>query len=104
MPKQLEKSIEIACVKIAEGHGMISFKLDKVQRGWPDRMFLGPAVQNYDGALARVWFVEFKRPGYRPRDQQQWRHEKLATLGYDVSVITSIEQFRAALLEQRGSQ
>jgi hypothetical protein len=83
--RKLEKDLEKACVDYAAEHGFVSVKLDKAARSWPDRLFLGPSSQ--------MLLVEFKRPGEKPRKQQEVRHRKLAALGHPVSVIFSLDAF-----------
>ncbi len=86
----LESTLEHACVQHAFANDYVSIKLDKAARSWPDRLFLGPNSQ--------MFLVEFKRPGFRPRKQQQIRHEQLARLGHPVSVITTVQDFADLLV------
>ncbi len=85
----LESSLEHKCVQHAFAIGYVSIKLDKAARSWPDRLFLGPSSQ--------MLLVEFKRPGFKPRKQQEIRHAQLAALGHPVSVITTFQGFRDLL-------
>jgi hypothetical protein len=85
----LESALEQKCVEYAFKQGFVSIKLDKAARSWPDRMFLGPSSQ--------MLLVEFKRPGFLPRKQQQIRHAQLAELGHPVSVITEFSSFTSLL-------
>ena len=89
MPGKLERSLEQACVELAYREGFISIKLDNAARSWPDRLFLGPSSQSL--------LVEFKRPGQKPRKQQEVRHKQLAALGHPVSVITTLDEFAELL-------
>lgn len=50
--------------------------------GWPDRMFLVPG--------GRPLFIEFKRPGAKPRAVQMHIHDRLRELGYQVEVHDDI--------------
>lgn len=72
MPKKMEASIEgQACRKILEKFpGVLIRKLNgSGYRNWPDRMFLFPNGQ--------VLFIEFKRPGEKPRPGQEWMMTEL---------------------------
>lgn len=84
-PVRLEKYLEQKCVQYAKAFGFECIKLDKAKRAWPDRLFLGP------GATALL--VEFKRPGEKPRKQQDALHIKLRELGHSVHVIDDFEDF-----------
>lgn len=79
----LEKVVEKQAVKYALGKGVVGLKLD-TKRGWPDRLFIG---------YKKIWFVEFKRPGKKPRPKQHAVHRELARLGYPVSVVDTVSQF-----------
>jgi hypothetical protein len=85
--RRLEIDIETDCVNIAAAAGVPSSKLEKVKRSWPDRAFWVPG--------GRPWIVEFKRPGETPEPQQAERIEMLRGLGYEISVIDSVTEFRA---------
>lgn len=55
--------------------------------GWngaPDRIVLLPG--------ARLWFVEVKRPGEKPRAKQAYRLEQLRALGFNALYLDSIEE------------
>jgi len=87
---RLEKSIEVRCCKLARDHGAIAVKLNvESRRGWPDRMILGPK--------GRMFFVEFKRPGEKPRKLQEFIHKGLYAMGYDVYIVDNENQFRSIL-------
>jgi hypothetical protein len=81
----LESIIERKSVKHAETQGWLSIKLDRSARSWPDRQFIGPDQQHF--------FVEFKRPGQKPRDQQCYRMTQLLALGHDVYVCDTFDDF-----------
>lgn len=51
--------------------------------GWPDTM----ALKN-----GRIIFIEFKRPGMKPRDLQQYRIDKLRDKGFVTVLITAENQ------------
>lgn len=80
-----EAKIENKCVGIVNDAGWKNIKCDKVNRSWPDQLFLGP--NRY------VFFVEFKAPGEEPRDQQVDRIDMLRALGYTVYVCQSVGDF-----------
>ena len=82
---QREKDIERQCVQHAETNGWLTVKLDKSARSWPDREFIGPGKQNF--------YVEFKRPGEKPRAQQTRRIDSLTDLGHDVYVLDCFDDF-----------
>ena len=82
---QLEKALERKCVDHAISFGWLSVKLDRAERAWPDREFIG---------LDNVHFyVEFKRPGQQPRPQQQYKINRLENLGHDVYVVDTFDDF-----------
>ncbi len=83
--RELERALEYKAIAYAEAHGWIAKKLEKCGRGWPDRIFFGP-----DKSLL---IVEFKRPGEKPRPQQESVHRKLAALGHPVRIIDSLPDF-----------
>jgi hypothetical protein len=58
-------------------------------RSAPDRLFLIPGKG--------LFFVEFKRPGEKPRADQKREHVRLRNKGYDVYVIDTFEDFKMAL-------
>lgn len=86
MPKPLERKIENDCVLIAAASGVPADKLEKAKRSKPDRIFYLPGGQPL--------IVEFKRPGEKPRPQQDERLSELRDLGYIVAVIDSVSDFR----------
>ena len=56
-------------------------------RGFPDRITLCP--------MGRVYFVEFKREGKKPRKMQEYIHRMLRSLGFLVLVTDSAEEAKA---------
>lgn len=79
-----EASVEALFVKLAKARGWRAAKF--VSPGWrgvPDRI-----VFKGDGDLE---FVELKAPGQKPTLQQMRRHEQLRNLGFNVSVVDSVE-------------
>lgn len=85
----LETDIELECCDIASAEGCANLKMDRVKRGWPDRVFLLPT--------GGTMLIEFKRPGENPRPQQDHQHDLLKEIGHPVLVIDSVEQFRDLL-------
>ena len=70
-----------------------------VPPGWEgaqDRIILFPG--------GRIFFVEVKRPGEKPRPLQLKRHEELRKLGFSVYVIDGKEQVRDLIRQQNGSE
>lgn len=94
--KKLERDIESDCVLIAEAAGLLSFKLDKAKRSDPDRIFVAKTGQ--------CCFVEFKRPGEKPRPQQKARLDELCRHGQFVLVIESTDQFRHWVLAKQDGR
>lgn len=80
--RQLEASLERAVVKEARARGCLVYKIH--ERGAPDRLFLTP-----DG---RVFYVEFKRRGEKPRPEQEHEHARLRARGFPVFVVDSRER------------
>ena len=73
----LESNIEDTVVKVAVDLGYIVLKLTpEGQRGWPDRVFI-----NQEGVHV---YIEFKRPGEKPRKLQEYRYKMLADRGCNV--------------------
>jgi len=85
----LEIALEEKCVEFAHNSMYVSIKTDKVKKGWPDRLFFGPT--------ARIFFVEFKLPGSKPRPKQWKIIVMLRSLGFHVHVVTDFERFKTLL-------
>jgi len=49
--------------------------------------------------ISRLWFVEMKAPGKRPRPLQVHRAEELRALGFDVRTISTEAELLAFLAE-----
>lgn len=65
-----------------------------VSPGWagaPDRLVLMPG--------GRLWFVELKAPGKRPRPLQEKRIAELMGRGFRVRVISSLDELEEFLRE-----
>jgi hypothetical protein len=78
---RLERKIESDAVEQIEGWwgSVYCLKLNVLgRRGWPDRLILAPE--------GTVMFVEFKRVGEKPRKLQEFCHDILTTLGFEVQV------------------
>ena len=80
--KPLESSIEGSLAAMARSLGCLTYKLH--ERGAPDRLFITPKNQ--------AFFVEFKRPGAKPRPEQEHEHARLRARGLTVYVVDSRER------------
>ena len=79
-----EREIEVFLRQKIKSAGGLCLKF--VSPGWagaPDRLCLLPG--------GKIFFVELKRPGERPRKIQLKRHEELRKLGFSVYVIDGKE-------------
>nr|WP_042294007.1 VRR-NUC domain-containing protein [Candidatus Arthromitus sp. SFB-mouse-NL] len=74
----LEKTIENYFKTKTESNGGLCIKLTGFV-GIPDRLILLPG--------GRMFFVEFKQKGKKPRKIQSFIHDKLRSLGFRVYVI-----------------
>ena len=81
----LEKTLEKRCKKYLHTSGGWLVKLGWI-RGMPDRMALLP------GGV--VCFIEFKRPGEKPKPLQYHRLSQLRRLGFLAEWTDSYEGFR----------
>jgi hypothetical protein len=80
----LESAIEVKVTQYAEQKGCLALKLNILgRRGWPDRLYL------YAG---RVLFIEFKRPGEKPRKLQEYIHDRIRRQGFDVALVDNIRE------------
>jgi len=86
----LEVALEDKCAEFAHNSMYVSVKLDKIKKGWPDRLFLGPG--------ARIFMVEFKLPGVKPRPKQLKTIVMLRSLGFHVHVVTDFDRFKQILI------
>jgi len=96
--KQLESTIERACVLVAQDNKCKLIKIRAV-KGFPDRMLLTP--------YGTVIFVELKRPGEDLRPLQEHTQQELQKMGFQSLVVTSKEQFKLYLrdlLAQLGNR
>lgn len=87
----LESEIELSVCAWAENHGWLQRKFSYLGRkGAADRIFVG---------FGKVVFIEFKRPGEEPREQQTREHRRFAERGVTIHVIEDIEDGIAVLRE-----
>lgn len=77
----VEEELNGLCVKLSA----------EFQNGIPDRMCILPN--------GRVFFVEVKTTGKKPRKLQLWWHEKLRSLGYQVYVLDAQAQLHTILTD-----
>ena len=83
----LEKKVESALVSRIENMGGLCLKfIPSFISGFPDRLCLLPG--------GRVYFVELKRPGKKPRKLQLYWHQKLRDLGLAVLVMDNINDIK----------
>lgn len=66
---------------MARAVGCVVHKL--TERNAPDRLFITPDH--------RLFFIEFKRKGEKPRPEQAYEHEKLRARGFHVYVVDDRE-------------
>lgn len=80
----IERDVEkYFCRKVEEAEGIVRKLTYLGRKGAPDRMVLLPGV---------VAFVEFKRPGEKPRRDQVQELEALGNMWKHVYVVDSIER------------
>lgn len=80
-----ERDVERALIRQVRKAGGLCLKF--VSPGWdgaPDRVCLWPG--------GRITFVELKAPGKKPRPLQIRRIEQLRELGFEVTVVDSLER------------
>lgn len=77
--KELESDIEDAVIRAAKKLGYTSRKMNGLGfRDWPDRLFINTGIQ--------VW-IEFKRKGKEPTENQLAMHKWLRAMGQTVEVF-----------------
>ena len=92
-----ESVIEQFLVKECRARGWLCVKLlSPSMAGLPDRMILAPG--------GRVFFVELKVPGQKPRRLQESMHKMLIKLGFSVCVLDSKEAVRAYMEHAGGDE
>lgn len=99
MNKQLEKEIEDKIVEYAFTKGIVAIKFKNPgNTGAPDRICLQEG--------ARVFFIEFKKPGEVPTLKQKIYHDDLRKLGFNVYVCDSFDSavnaIAGELMRNRG--
>jgi hypothetical protein len=86
------------CDKALRRYGVASVKLEPPrgsETGWPDRLFFIPG--------GKPFFLEFKEVGHAPEPKQEYMHDLLEGLGYDVA-WTDDEEAALAAIEARVQQ
>lgn len=78
--------IEQRCVTYAVSCGFLTLKLDRGNKGWPDRALWGHGEH---------MLVEFKLPRGRLSAAQKHVHGQLARAGFTVHVVRSLEIFKS---------
>ncbi|OCW92681.1 hypothetical protein A9168_14995 [Macellibacteroides sp. HH-ZS] len=77
--RPLESVIQTRIIKRMEAQGYYVIKLQLTNKnGIPDLLCLK------DGKAS---FIEVKRPGEKPRVLQEYRHNELRELGFDVMIL-----------------
>jgi hypothetical protein len=91
--KPSESSIESKGRKYAQSKGHFSYKfVSPSHRSVPDRLNLAPVPEWLRPVIAKyVCFIEYKKGGKEPTDEQAREHERLRDLGYRVEVIDNVE-------------
>lgn len=80
----LESEIKSTCKKQLEKWGWLVIHLIQTNtNGIPDTMIL---------RRGKVYFIEFKQPGKLPDELQKYRIRKLREQGFEVLLITKIQQ------------
>lgn len=78
----LEAKFQARLITFWEGLGWTVVRLLRTSKGgMPDVLLLHPARPTR--------FVEVKRAGERPRPVQEYRHQELRRLGFDVRVVSA---------------
>lgn len=89
----LEKDIEGSVVRWALKNGFLAPKVNFIEAGWPDRLFISPH--------GHTIFIEFKQPGKYPDPLQRHRISQLTCRGIPAfwvdSIIGGITILQAAL-------
>ena len=103
MTSPLEKDIEVAVgrevLQLSKELNMPIHYLKLTiagNRGWPDRLLLWPN--------RGVMFIEFKRPGQKPRKLQEFVHAAIRRLGFVVEVHDNVSRAVAAIEAQVVAQ
>lgn len=89
----LESYIEKKCRDFVKSKGGLAIKLNPAgYRGIPDRLILLPGGQ--------AMFVEFKRPGEKPRANQRQFLNRLTDMGFDARWFDDIDLFKAEVIKR----
>lgn len=62
---------------------LVVHNIQTSKNGWPDTLIL---------RTGRALFIEWKQPGEKPRELQQYRIRKLREQGFETLVITDLNQ------------
>jgi len=82
--RPVESWVEQKVVEYATLRGMLTLKLNvKGRIGWPDRIFM------FKG---KVFFVEFKREGEKPRKAQEYVHKIIRDQEVSVYVVDDVNK------------
>lgn len=87
-----EAGLERKLTQEVEHRGGLALKF--VSPGWrgaPDRLVLMPQ--------GRVWFVEMKAPGRKPRPLQEYRLRILREMGFQARVVSTEDELQQFLAE-----
>lgn len=91
MTERRESSVERRLTALVERMGGLSFKwVSPGRRGVPDRIIVMPG--------GRVYLVEVKRPGGRPRADQLAVHRRIEKRGVSVYVVDDADAFARDVL------
>ena len=98
-PKLLERDIQQTCTEFLELDGWRAFRTELTiqrergrvvgERGQPDYLYL----RYTDDGMARVLWIEYKKPGEKPRPDQLAWHEAERKRGGIVLVVDDIDWF-----------
>lgn len=93
----LEKNVESHLKNKVKAMGGIALKINSASMaGLPDRMVLFPE--------GKIFFVELKAPGKKPRPLQLSAHRLLQRLGFKVYVIDSVDEVKQFLEEVSANE
>ena len=91
LERDVESSARKAITKKRKGK---TYKLaDTGVNGAPDRLMMEPIPEHHRDIVSQyIYFVEFKKPGEKPRASQVREHERLRNLGYKVLIVDKKEK------------